>query len=259
MALVRLGRLPAVVDDRVPFMSDLTAAKVLPPPPPAVNWYAGVGAWGMLGNDTVGNCVEAMTGHATDQFTSYAGAPLVATTAEALALYSDVTGYNPADPNTDQGTVMLGAGGMMQYWAKTGVVFGGTRSFAKAYLQLKLGGGMQWIQQAIHYFGGIGFGLDLPENVVAGNTIPFLWDNPSGPVAGGHEVWIDGYETIGGILRFDLITWGQRCRMTAKFFEATGQEAVAIYDPDSLNARGLNADDFDAAELLAAMQAIKAA
>jgi hypothetical protein len=259
MAQVKLGRLPAVQDDRVPFLGDLAAAAALPAPPDVVDWYAGIADWGMLANDTVGDCVEACVGHATLEFTTYAGTPREPTDAEALALYTGITGYNPANAATDQGTLILGPSGAMQYWATRGVTFGGQRSFAKAFAQLKKRETMVWFQQAIHYFGGIVLGLDLPENVVAGDTIPFLWDDPSGPIAGGHCIWICGYETVAGQMRFDAVSWGQRVRLTEEFLVGTFQEAVTVYDPDSLNARGLNADDFDAAELVAAMKAIKAA
>lgn len=258
MVPVKLGRLPAIEDAGVPFLSELSAAKTLPAPPTAVNWYAGVGEWGMLGNDVLGDCVEAMVGHATTQFTAYAGTDRVATTGETVQVYSEVTGYNPDDPATDQGTVMLGPGGMMQHWNLNGVVFGGVRSFARAYAKLH-SDNLTRLQQAIHYFGGVGLGIDLPENVVAGDTIPFVWKDPSGPVAGGHEVWVNGYQTVSGILLFDLISWGARYRMTAGFLEAVTREAVTIYDPDSLNPRGLNPDDFNAAELVSAMTAIRAA
>ena len=259
MPALKLGRLPAVADSRVPFLAELAAAKTLPAPPASVNFYADVGEWGMLGNNVLGDCVEACVGHATLQFTTYAGAPKVPTTAEATKLYSEVTGYNPANPATDQGTVIMGAGGMMEYWATNGVVFGGAKSLATAYAQVKLGDGALWFRQAIHYFGGVMIGINLPESIIAGAEVPYLWSNPAGPIAGGHCVWLDGYETVGNVLYFDLVSWGTRYRMSLPFLRGTLEEAVAIYDPDSLNARGLDADDFDAAELLAAMAVIKAA
>lgn len=251
---VKLGRLPAVDDPRVPFLSDLAGAKALQPPPASVNFYAAVGEWGTLGNLTVGDCVEACAGHATLQFTTYAGTLKVPTEAEAIRLYSDITGYVPGDEATDQGTLVIGPGSLMEYWVKTGIVFGGARSFARAFARLKLT--VPDLQQAIHYFGGIALGINLPESIVAGDAIPYMWRNPAGPVAGGHCVWLDGYETIGETLCFDFISWGARYRMTDGFLLGVTEEAVTVYDPDSLNARGVDAQDFDAAELLAAMAAL---
>jgi hypothetical protein len=259
---VKLGRLPAVEDDRVPLMADLLAAApvALPAPPAMVNNYAGVGEWGMLANDTIGDCVEACTGHAVLQFTTYADAPTTPTDEDAIALYSAVTGYVPGDDATDQGTVIFGQGGLVEYWAKHGVSFGGISSKAAAFAQIKLAnGGIERIQQSIYLFGGVMLGLDLPENVVARDTVPYVWDNPSGPIAGGHCVWLCGYETIAGTLRFDLISWGARYRMTEAFLTGTFQEAVVVFDKDSLNAAGKNPIDLGGPKLRAAMAELTSA
>ena len=75
--------------------------KVLPPDPPAeVSWIMEVNDWGMLGNDIYGCCVEAGQMHIAQQLTHYAGAEVVPTTEETLALYTALTGFNPNDPNS---------------------------------------------------------------------------------------------------------------------------------------------------------------
>jgi hypothetical protein len=255
---IKLGRKPAVADPRVPFLAKLTAAKELPTPPLVSDWYAAVDGWGMLGNDAVGDCVEACIGHATLVFTSYAGEVRQPTTDEAIALYSAITGYKADDPATDNGTVILGPGGAMEYWIRTGVTFGGAESKATAYARVSIASDCLWIRQAIEIFGGVMLGIILPQNVVADTTVPFVWDDPSGPVAGGHCVWLCGYDFSGSSPWFDLVSWGQRYRMTQKFLEGTFEEAVAIYDPDSLNARGVTGADFDPEQLLGFMQTIRA-
>lgn len=257
---VKFGRRAAVQDDRVPFLRDLTAAQALPPPPASANWYADLGMLNALGNLTVGDCVTAYIGHAVQTFTAYAGDPQVPTEAQAIKLYSDITGYVPGDESTDNGTVILGPGGAMEWWAKNGVTFGNTTSKAAAYAQIKLGDDALWIKQGIALFGGVAFGLNLPENVVAKDKIPYLWDDPSGPVAGGHCVLLCGYEpepTYG--LIFNLISWGQRFACTLDFLRGTFQEAVAVFDEDFLNAKGDDPAGATAAELMNYMQAIKAA
>jgi|SRR5579859_3892939 len=251
---VKLGRLPAVADDRIP----LLRAAALPPPPPSANFYAAVGEWGALGNFSVGDCVEAAIGHATLAATTYAGDEKVPTDADALALYSDITGYDPANPATDQGTIILGPGGAVNFWAKNGVVFGGVRSFAKGFAQVSIADGPELLQQAVHYFGGALLGINLPESIVAGDVIPYAWKDPSGPIAGGHAVWLCGYETMpNGRVWVDAVSWGTHVRLSWRFLEGTFQEAVAVYDPDVLNARGVDAQGFDAAELVAAMAALR--
>jgi len=260
MVAVLLGRKPAVADPRVPFLHWLDRRSApLPDPPPWANWYAGVPEWPMLGNDIAGDCVCAMAGHATQQFSNYRDQELTPTTDEALALYSAITGYDPTNPATDQGTVVMGPSGLMQYWATHGVVFGGANSKAGGFAQVQIEPRLDSVRQAIHYFGGIGLGINLPECVVAGAMIPYMWGDFAGAVAGGHEVWVDGYDvSVGGTRYFDFVSWGQRYRMTAEFLLAVSEEAVAIYDADSINARGLNADGIDVATLTAAMASLAA-
>lgn len=256
---VKIGRLPAVEDDQVPMMTDLVT-KALLPPPATVNHYAGLGSWGMLGNDTVGDCVQAFSGHADYQFRSYAAGEAVVTPPtdeEALAAYSGSTGFDPNDPATDQGTVVLGPNGFMRYWHRTGIVFGGARSFAKAFVQVKLDADLLSLRQAIRYLGGVGLGINLPRAILDCDDIPYMWDS-LGAIAGGHEIWVDGYQQDGGEFYFDLISWGKRCRMSEKFLRGTFEEAVSIYDPDTMDARGLNPEGFDVAQLMNAMKAIRA-
>jgi hypothetical protein len=253
----KLGRKPAVSDLRVPYLHTLALAKTLPPPPEWVNWYADVGDWSALGNDVAGCCVEAMAGHAVQQFASYADRVVVPTAAESLALYSEITGYDPTNPASDQGTVVLGPGGLIQHWLTKGVVFGGQRTFATGFAQVRVDD-MTMLRQAVHFFGGVGLGLDLPDSVIEDADVPYMWDDAAGPTAGGHEVWLCGYDTsASGEAYWDFVSWGERYRMSEAFLLATAREAVCVYDPDSLNARGLNADDFDATQLFAAMAAIK--
>src|ERR1700750_2435947 len=62
---------------------------------------------GMLGNDRYGDCVEAANGHLVEQQTYIGqGSEVSVTTAQVLAEYSKITGFNPNDPNSDQGTII---------------------------------------------------------------------------------------------------------------------------------------------------------
>jgi hypothetical protein len=57
----------------------------------------------ILGNDRLGDCTAAGACHIVDAITAAAGAPAVLTAQDAIGFYSLSTGYNPADPSTDQG------------------------------------------------------------------------------------------------------------------------------------------------------------
>jgi hypothetical protein len=254
--VVKLGRRPAVVDARVPFLADVST--VLPLAPPEQNWYAGPeegAGWGMLGNDTVGDCVQAAAFHLLKSATSYADKPLIPTEAEALQAYSESTGYTAGDPNTDQGTVVLGPGGFIEYWVKTGLPIGGARNKVSGFVQVKPA---HW-QVAIHLFGGAMFGINLPENVVASDTVPYDWRDAGGQVAGGHEVYVAGYFVESGVTYYPLVSWGVRYLATAAFLSAVTEEVVCVVDPAAMNARGVNADGIDLAALDSAMAALLAA
>ena len=58
----------------------------------------------ILGNDTAGDCVIAAAMHYAQVETANTGNPLTPNAALTLATYSAITGYDPNDPNTDQGT-----------------------------------------------------------------------------------------------------------------------------------------------------------
>lgn len=255
-ANVCLGKNPAIRDVRVPRFGAHAAG--LPPPPAAANWYADVPEWGMLANDSIGCCVEAAVLHMILQMTSYVSpghAPLP-TEAEAVAFYSAATGYVPGNISTDQGSYVLGHGGVMEYWATTGVMCGGVLNRPTAFLQLRAKDPVHW-QQAVATFGSLAIGIQLPESIVSGDDVPFVWDNPLGPSAGGHEVLLVGYQpTRDGIL-WDLVSWGTLYRTTTAFLMATLDEAVCVYDKAFMNALGTNPAGVDEATLVASMESLR--
>ncbi len=106
-----------------------------PTPPAAVDYAAAVKAWGMLGNDTVGDCALAGQAHADMLWAANAEhRQLAITTAMVLGAYSDVTGYDPHDDGpggnpTDRGTALLDA---LKYWRTRGI----DRQTIKAFVEV---------------------------------------------------------------------------------------------------------------------------
>jgi hypothetical protein len=256
MVIRVLGKREARHDHRLPHFSLVTA---FPDPPDSSNWYADVPEWGELGNLDVGDCVVAAAMHCIMQGSAYAnpGKGLIGSTSEAIASYSAIGGYVRGNLATDQGLFVAGPGGLLEYWAKNGLPVGGVVSKPSGIMQLQLGATMRW-KQAISTFGGVMFGMQLPQNVVASADTPFVWNNPNGPSAGGHEVYAVGYQKVANIVLYDLISWGQRYRATEEFLEAVVDEAFCVYDPISLDARGKNAAGIDEVALLGMMQILAA-
>ena len=117
---------------------------------------------------------------------------LTYTDAQTLGVYTAITGFNPADPNTDQGT---NPDDLFSFWKATGLP-GGHKIADEASVDptdtatLALAG---WL------FGGLGLTLSLPDVwFAATNGDGFVWDAVPGAVPdpnNGHMVLLSGYGT----------------------------------------------------------------
>lgn len=249
----QLGKKAAVVDHRVAKFSTIQRQLIVPPP--FANWYAGVGEWGMLVNDELGCCVPAACLHALQQFSTYATAPLLPTDKEAIDLYSKAAGYVPGDITTDNGSYVLGDKGVLPYWHTTGIMCGGKLNKLAAFMQIA-DKNPDALKQAIFAFGGCMIGMNLPEYIASTVEVPYVWDvqgSVPGAIAGGHEVWADGYLSVAGEVYYEFVSWGERFRMTQAFMLQYVDELAVLYDKASLNSNGVDARGLPESELLALM------
>jgi hypothetical protein len=132
---LKLGKKPAR-PGAVKFKLANYLEKLKLPTPPKVFGHEGlIGAnWEMLGNDQYGDCVWAGAAHETMLWNKEAARTVTFNNQSVLKDYSAVTGFNPNDPNTDQGTDMQVAA---SYRRKTGVRdAAGKRHKVIAYLAL---------------------------------------------------------------------------------------------------------------------------
>jgi hypothetical protein len=220
---------------------------------------ADVPEWYMLANDQVGDCVFAAIMHFIRQQSCYSnpGNGLVPTDAETIAAYSANTGYDTANPSTDQGAFVLGSGGALEYWAKTGVTCGGVVNKVSAYMSLDVTNPTEW-QQGIDLFSGLMVGIKIPTALMQAQALPFVWDDPSGPYSGLHEIFLPAFQTVDNIKIYDLISWGEGFRITEDCLRGLIDEAVCLYDSASLNANKVNAAGINEATLLDSMKRIHA-
>lgn len=211
-------------DKRTLALANYLDFDALPAAPASVNWAAKVTNLGMMQNDSIGDCTLAGAGHAIQTDTANNGSQVIVSDADIVTAYSAVTGYNPADPSTDQGAVETD---VLNYWRKTGV--GGHKIFAYTALEPK---NKDHIKLAVNLFGGVYIGLALPISAQSQDVWHVAPGGSSGSAApgswGGHCVEIIGYGP-GGL---KCITWGAVKAMTWGFWYDYCDEAYATLSQD---------------------------
>ena len=227
-----LGKKPATSSPH-----DLTFAMVtglVPQAPPAdTSNIRLLGAYRMLGNDVAGDCVFAGGCHEHMLWKRLSGttsrvARDLFTDQTALADYSAVTGYTPADPSTDQGTDVRVA---MAYRRRTGLVdVHGVRHKIAAFVSIPHTS-TDKIRQGVHLFDAVGIGFQFPRSAMDQFAHGQPWTLVAGsPIDGGHYVPVIGYDTKW----LYVVTWGQIQRMAWDFAGHYLDEAWGVLSPEFL-------------------------
>lgn len=227
----RLGRKPNQGKPRI----RLTAAHVplTYTPPATLDRYSAIPAAtiGMDGNDNVGDCTCADVDHEIKSVQIAAGNPeVLSTAAEVLVAYSAITGYNPADPSTDQGAEMQS---VRSYWQKTGFRLGGAVHKILLFAELAVHNDYL-IRWALDQFGAIGIGVNFPNSAMDQFNAGQPWDvvKDDGGIEGGHAVAVVGYDGT----YWYVVTWGQVQKVTAAWWRAYVEEAWTALTADFVNA-----------------------
>jgi hypothetical protein len=243
----KLGRKPYTHTLRT-MRAALATARImdaLGPAPAASPGYSNVvdkivsGDWGMMGNDTVGDCTTADRGHRLMLWTALGSGKIVIPTAgQVLAFYSQATGYNPADVQpdgsnpTDQGADMVTIAKDAETMALCGHVedaFGTIDPLNMTHLK--------W---AICLFGCAPLGINLQQAQMDQFNAGHAWYyDPSSPIIGGHDVLAVEYRPNGC---FDVITWGAKWTCAPSFMNpANGiiSEIVPVVSHDFVTPSGV--------------------
>lgn len=199
--------------------------------------------WGMLGNDTAGDCTCADVLHhrMLQASVAHAGSPLSFSTPDALSMYSAITGYNPADPSTDQGANMLD---VQNYCKKNFPVQG--------FVTLDVNN-LSQIQAALYLFGGVDLGFSVPGYIMqvpAGGS----WSENGGDktIEGGHAALACGYGRSG----FRVVSWGTTYTANWDFWSQYVDEAYAWVSKDWIKASGISPTGLDLAGLMQDLTAV---
>ncbi len=238
----KLGKLPAVHLPGMRMMAEVTHKLSLPEPPSAVAWYKGfptpggyvapITDWQMMGNDRAGDCVFAGAGHLDLLWTSVTGTPLILSDEQVLAEYSRLTGYDPADPKTDQGACEAD---IWQAWQDDGLwgrkIDGFVGVNPASQIQVK---------DAVWFFGAALLGIDLPKSAQKQT----VWDVPAGgPSGDGKPGSWGGHCTLlvgAGARGVTMVTWGALKEATWEFMETYCEEAYALLSPMWLEKSGVS-------------------
>lgn len=213
------------------FASVFNAAN-LPTPPASFGHESSTIVWGMLANDQWGDCVLADAAHEHMLWTHEGGLPTAQfTSAGVLSDYSAITGFNPNDPSTDQGTDMQAAAAYRQ---NTGVIdAAGVRHKIDAYSALKVGD-LDELALATWLFGAVSIGVNCPESMQDQFTSNQVWDVvKSDKLVGGHCIPCVGRNTAGN---FVFVTWGRLQAATPTWVQAYNDEGICYLDLEVINA-----------------------
>jgi hypothetical protein len=236
---MRLGKQAFHYDPRTLRLKDYVKAGYTPPP--FVSYTYGVTQWGMMLNDTLGDCTIAACGHAIQVWTKDKITP-----PDSLILqkYEQWCGYINGDPNTDQGGNELQ---VLSDWKNQ--TFGGhvLRGFVDPQPQ-----NFGHIMHSIAEFGGVYIGLQLPNSAMTQTQNGQIWDvvTDDGGIAGGHAVYCPAYHvkdsTTDGKTTITCITWGGLQKMTEAFWDKYCDESHtllgAAWTPAGIELSQLEAD-----------------
>lgn len=222
---LKLGKTRLKVDTRTLKLADyIDPTLVLPTAPGWIDYTTKASKFGMMLNDSIGDCAIAGPSHMVQCFTSMNGMEVIVPDGDVLSAYSDVSGYDPRTGTGDNGCAMLD---VMNYWRSTGI--GGHKILG--YVTVNKRSSAE-VLAALWLFGGLCLGLALPataqdqavwdvvDSSLSGSSAPYSW--------GGHCVPIPKYDADHAV----CITWGQRLAMTWDFFNTYCDEAYAVLTAD---------------------------
>lgn len=248
--LPRLGRLKTKLSRRTLRLADYLPT--LPQFPAGFDWTSKVTQpWGMMANDSIGDCTCAAAGHLIMSWLADNGIQVAPAVSQIIAAYSAITGYNPTTGANDNGA---GEVDVLDYWRTPGIA--GHKIGAYVYIDPT---NIDHIKFAIWAFGGVYLGAALPSNFqgAAAWTRPANISEPGAQPGswGGHAIPGLAYDAQG----LTVITWGAPLKADWGLFSAdypVFEEAYAILSPDFINGTKPAPSGFDMASLVADLKAV---
>ena len=258
MQRLKYGKLPFSPDARDFKYAKYRGTAPLPQPPDPDNFGhdTAVPAWGMLGNDAVGDCAIAGPMHMIELWTAANGRPVLFTTQDALDGYSAVAGYDPrqADDSgnnaTDTGCVLRD---VLKYWKNTGFTDSSGRVHQiGAFLQVDAAD-LKNLVEGLYIFGASLSGLQVPDTMQdqfsARQTFTVV---PGARIDGGHCMPLAGKKN--GLFRG--LTWNDVLPATVEAVQTYYDEHWIILTQDQVNGLGVTPEGFNMDQLRADLSAL---
>lgn len=243
----KLGKLAPKHDRRTLRMTDFIDDSVVIKIPDTYTFEGNVGSWGMLANDKVGDCTIASALHIIKAWLAYRGVAYNPTDADAIAIYRELTGYDPADPSTDNGAALLD---IAKAWRNQGI------------LGHKIGAFMtidptniDQVKLAIYMFGCVYAGVTITQMAQVEYERNAAWECTSprfclARVMGGHAVpWVGYGEDF-----IQTVTWGKLISAKYAWVQKYSDEAIIPVGPEFVSKDRPAPNGFRLDQLLEAAQ-----
>jgi hypothetical protein len=230
---------------------------MLPPIPAVQRWDKGISQWGMMLNDTLGDCAIATPGHMVMGWTMAAkGGAIVIPDAQIQQAYSAISGYDPKTGENDNGCAVLD---VLNYWRQSGI--GGHNIQVYAQVMPKL---PSQVRAATFLFGNLYLGMALPAMMqTLGMMDSGEWIIPQQKITdgsdepyslGGHAIPIVGYD----LNWVYAVSWGDIAKVSWPFFAKYCDEAYACIAQDWFKQTGVAPSGFNLTALMKDLQIVSA-
>jgi hypothetical protein len=229
-------------------LRDAAGQPILPAPPDTLdltmNNCGQSIAYGMDGNDTLGDCTAAGVDHIVQTDSLDSGNTYTLTDSDVIAFYRV---FSPAP--ADNGANLLD---VLSYWRSTGIC----GHQISAYVAVDPANAIE-VRQAMFLFGALYAGVSLPDSVCnVADLLAAPWDDsvtdPADP-DNGHCIAVVAADGAG----IKCVTWGAVKPLSNQFCAAYCDEVYAVITPDWFTAATQKTPEgFDLATLQADLAAI---
>ena len=238
----KLGKLPKKSDSRNLQFSKYLKAGVLPHVPSTVDYSDKISQWGMMLNDTIGDCTIAAAGHLIE---AWSDGKIIVPDPTIQSVYSAISGYDPVTGKNDNGCAELD---VLNYWHNTGINNDKIGAFTEVDIKNTTD-----IKTALYLFNGLYIGVSLPESAPDEFHENVPWTIvPGSPVEGGHAIILVGFDRH----YFYAVTWGAIVSIVPAWLTKYMDEAYAIISNDYFTG-AKTAEGFDIASLTNDLKLIK--